>query len=108
MVCRQMIRARLGPSRVLTTDVILDVGARSRLFLSHLRDARGVRRFHLVTLLQDDEPTDWLGWPRPLSHSIQDQRQARQGCEANRHEFHRAFEGQDRPNPAIPTNARFR
>ena len=31
------------PSRVLATDVILDVGVRSRLFLSHHLDARGVR-----------------------------------------------------------------
>src|ERR1700676_632930 len=56
------------------------------------------RRSYLVTLLQDDEPTDWLGWPRPLPHSIQDQRQARQECEAIRHEFHRASVKRDRPS----------
>ena len=72
----------------------------------HHLGARGVRRFYLVTLLRGDEPTDWLGWPRPLPHSIQDQRQARQECEAIRHEFHKASAGQDRPSPAIPTNAR--
>jgi hypothetical protein len=65
-----------------------------------------VRQFYLVTLLRGDEPTDWLGWPRPLPHSIQDQRQARQECEAIRHEFHKVSAGQDRPSPAIPTNAR--
>jgi hypothetical protein len=70
--------------------------------------ARSVRQFYLVTLLRGDEPTDWLGWPRPLPHSIQDQRQTRQECEAIRHEFHKASAGQDRPNPAIPTNARSR
>jgi hypothetical protein len=48
-------RAARRPSRVLTTDVILDVGARSRLFLSHDFGAHGVRRSHLITVLQDDE-----------------------------------------------------
>jgi len=44
-----------GPARGSTpvacpcpTDVIFDVGARSRLFLSHDFGARGVRRFYLV------------------------------------------------------------
>src|SRR5258708_39604267 len=69
---------------------------------------RGVRRSYLVTLLRDDEPTNWLDWPRLFPRSIQGQRQAPQECEAIRHEFHRASGGQDRPSPAIPTNARFR
>ena len=48
MVCRQTIRARLGPSRVLATEGILEVGA--ALKVSSQR-AHGVRRFTLSTLL---------------------------------------------------------
>ncbi len=70
-------------------------------------DARGVRRSWIVTLLRDDEPTNWPGWPRPLPHSIQGQRPAHRECEAIRHEFHRASVKQDRPSPAILANARF-
>ncbi len=64
------------------------------------------RGFYRVTLLRDDEPTNWLGWPRLLPRSIQDQRQASQECEAIRHEFRRASVKRDRPSPAIPANAR--
>jgi hypothetical protein len=41
----------------------------------------------LSPLLRDDEPTDWLGWPRRRPRSIQGQRQAHQEREAIRHGF---------------------
>jgi hypothetical protein len=51
-VCSQTMCPRLEARH---TGVIFDVGAGSRLFLSHDFGARNVRQFYLVTLLQDDE-----------------------------------------------------
>src|SRR3984893_19356530 len=56
---------------------------------------RGVRRSDLVTLLRDDEPTNWLGWPRQVPRSIQSQPRAHHECETTVHFVHTPSWGQD-------------
>src|SRR3979490_558671 len=82
---------RTGRAHRDTQTILLMLDARAAQ--RHRLGARGVRWSYLVTLLRDDEPTGWLGWPRRRPRSIQGQRQAHQECEAIRYGFHRASVG---------------